>query len=141
MTVAGEDRANHCGIALAPSIGPQLGDTLLSSRDFGRAITFVGEGGENDSLNALRLRLRVSGGPDAARRRAEEVQLLPTAFLRNHGYCCFEILDAASDVRVVPRTAGIAVAVVVHSPYVIASEGQYIHQRILVVTRHNKVIG
>jgi hypothetical protein len=36
----------------------------LSPRNFRRTITLVGEGGENEPFDALRLRLRVSGGAD-----------------------------------------------------------------------------
>ena len=78
MTVAREDRANHRCVTLAPRVGAQLGDTLLPTRDFRGAITLIGEGRENKSFDALRPCLRVSGGANAARRRAEEVQLLPT---------------------------------------------------------------
>ena len=67
MAVTGEDRADHGGVALTPRIGAQFGDVLLPALDLLRALALVGEGGEDEPVDALGLRLGVGAGADAAR--------------------------------------------------------------------------
>src|SRR5262249_7419113 len=53
----------------------------------------------------------------------------------------FEVLHAAGDVGIVARTAGIAIAVVVHGPHVVAVARKYVHERVFALARHREVVG
>ena len=64
MAVAGEDRADHGGVALAARVGAQFLDALAPPRDLGGALALVGEGGQHQPVDALRLDLREGGGAD-----------------------------------------------------------------------------
>ena len=50
-------------------------------------------------------------------------------------------IELNANIRIVARTSGIAVAVVIHGPHVIAVAGEHVHQRIFAVARHSEVIG
>ena len=141
MAVAAEDRADHAGVALAPRIGAQLIDVLLPPRDLRRAVALVGEGGEDQPVDALGLRLRVRrrrgcrrttcrknasfAGRSPARRRA-------TAASRSSTPLAMSELFAG--------TAGMAIAVMVHGPHVVAVTGEHIHQRIFALAGHGQVV-
>jgi hypothetical protein len=101
MAVAGEDRADHRGVALSPRVGTEFVDSFAPPRDLFRAFALVGEGGQNEPVDARRLRLREGRGADAARRRAVHVHLLLAGLLGDHRHRGFQILDAAGDVGVV----------------------------------------
>ena len=141
VTVAGEDRADHGGVALAPRVGAQLVDALAPPRDLRRAFALVGEGADHQAVDPLGLRLRVGAGADAAGRCAVEVHLLLAGLLHDDGNRGLQILDAARDVGIVARRAGIAVAVVVHGPDVVAVARKHVHERVFALARHREVIG
>jgi pimeloyl-ACP methyl ester carboxylesterase len=66
VVVAREDRADHVRIASTPRICAQSVDPLSSALDFCRSVAFVGEGAKHQSVNCLRLCLRVCSRSDCA---------------------------------------------------------------------------
>jgi len=57
MSVAGEDRPDHGGVALASRVGAQLLDPRSASFDFRRTFPFVRESGENEPIDPIRFTL------------------------------------------------------------------------------------
>ena len=141
MAVAGEDRADHGGVALAPRVGAQLVGARGTPRDLRRAGALVGEGAKDKPVDALGMRVCVSAGADRARRRAVEMHLLHAGFLQHDWNGGLEIFDAAVDVGVVSGAFRAAVAVVVHGPDVESVAGHHVHEGILALTRHAEVVG
>src|SRR6516164_755550 len=58
VSVAAEYRADHGGVALALRIGAQLLDARSAPRDFGGAFAFIGESGQDQSLDPVGRLLR-----------------------------------------------------------------------------------
>ena len=136
MAVAGEDRADHGGVALAPRVGAQLVDARRCAARSRPRRALVGEGRQDQPVDALGLRLREG----AARIAPDDVPYMcifcrPVSFM-HHRHRGLQILDAAGDVGVVAGAAGVAVAVVVHGPDVIAVARHDVHQRIFALARH-----
>src|SRR5262249_27572533 len=127
VSVAGEDRANHGGIALAAIVAAVELDLPLPPADLWRAGAFIGEGDQHQRLDPLRLGLRKRGGANGARGGAVEMHLRLPGFACDHRYRGFEILDAAGDIGIIARTARVAIAVVIHGPHVVAVAREYIH--------------
>src|SRR5450756_914317 len=101
VAVAGEDRADHRGVALAAGIGAQFVNSFAPPFDLRRAIALVGEGAQDQPADTLWLRLRVSTGANAAGRGAVEMRLLLPGLLHHDRHRGLEVLDAAGDVGIV----------------------------------------
>src|SRR5262249_24782063 len=140
VSFAGEDRANHGGIALAAIMAAVELDLLLPPVDLWRASAFIGESDQHQPLDPFRLGLHKSGGADGARGRAGEMHLGLPGCACDHRYRGFEILDAAGDIGIIPRAARVAIAVVIHGPHVVAVAREYVHERILALARDAEVV-
>ena len=103
----------------------------VAPRDLGRAGALVGEGREDQPVDALRRGLRIGAGADRARRGAVHVQLLLSGLLHHHRHRGLQVLDAARDVGIVAGRARAAVAVMIHRPDVEAVARQDVHHRVL----------
>src|SRR5579862_1109363 len=68
------------------------------------------------------------------------MEFLLTSFLLNHRKSGLEVFDAAGNVRIVARTAGVAVAVVIHGPDVVTIGRKYVHQRIFTLPWQGEVV-
>ena len=62
--VAGEDQLDHGAIAQAGVVGLVIFELLGALLQRRRVLAFVGEGGEHQAVDPLRLRLRIGAGPD-----------------------------------------------------------------------------
>src|SRR3974390_524874 len=128
MSIAGKNRTDHRGIALAPGAGAQLLDALAPPLDLGRTIAFISERAEDETPDMVGLGLRESRCTDRTGRRAEEMRLgLPGLFYHDR-HCGLEILDAARDVGAIARRSGSPVAVVIHRPHVETGAREDVHQ-------------
>src|SRR5262249_54733908 len=141
VAVAGEDRADHGRVALAAAMVAGELDLPRAIADLRRAGAFVGESGPHPPGDPLGLALRRRGGADGTGGGAVEMHLRLSGLPRHHRHRGFEVLDATGHVGIVAGTAGIAVAVVVHGPHVVAVAREYVHERVLALARHGEIIG
>jgi len=100
VSVAAEYRADHGGVALALRIGAQLLDARSAPRDFGGAFAFIGESGQDQSLDPVGRLLRESAGAYGAGGLAEHVNLGTAGFALNHIERRGPILDPAGNVGI-----------------------------------------
>src|SRR5574337_875042 len=113
MPVTGEDRTDHRRIALAPRACAQRRNLLAPPLDLGRAVAFIGEGAEHQTVDTVRLRLREGSRTDAAGGRAVEMSFLLVSLLHDNRHRRLEVFNAARDIGIVAGRAGMAVAVMV----------------------------
>src|SRR5262245_5728738 len=141
MAVAGEDRADHGGVALAAVAGAQRLGPLRPPADLRRTGALVGEGDQHQPVDPLGVHLRIGAGADPPRGGAVEMHLGLAGLLQHDRDRGLEVLDAAVDVGIVAGAAGAAVAVVVHGPHVVAVAREHVHERIFALARHGEVVG